>query len=554
MFGIPSAFPPFCSPSILEAWHYTPNMSSPSKGRRRSSLSAAFDHFRNKCRRTRIDSLLSPPKLDSGTSNDEEEDFSPSDPEGVPLAIGSSDQSPGPTEKIDEFKREEEAKEEDKDSRCDSRLPKFIFDDDGFGDLELGVGESTSPSPDEDERLLSALADFSAEATEPEDFGRYFSLARQRNTGKGPQEEQISPTESVSTGVANASVSAGSMTRLLHSDCSGSTLDFEVGVPLHRTAAKGNLRQEWTTQVQTEPQTQEQTLMQSTYASLDEVVKDTVLMKEDESQEESERAKDVPVMRTVDGVRLDAKPLIRHSGTSAPPHSSLQLHEEATAMLKTAPAPQGQSLHRPQLTSAFSSSSESSGDPIQLDQRRRSTIKPYHPLPSPGVSTQRHQTTIDTRPRLPSYPPHPPSITSAPKDNIPGPKAISYSHTPPLLSAASKLTSGPSKTKSYTALSSPSSIWSFHNRLTAKLNTAISNGDVKATQIGVKERVRRLSGAKGLQQGWEAGAKRMSGWGKEIGEAVVASGGVGVGWGDRGGDGDEVGRRSAGIYYGGGFV
>jgi hypothetical protein len=533
-------------------------MSSPSKGRRRSSLSAAFDHFRNKCRRIRIDGLLSPPKVDSGTSNDEEEDFSPDDSEGVPLTTGSSDQSPGPAEKRDEVKGEEETKEEDKDSRCDSRLPKFIFDDDGFGDLELGAGKSTSPSPDEDERLLSALADFSAEATEPEDFGRYFSLSRQRNTGKGPQEEQISPTESVSTGVANASVSAGSMTRLLHSDCSGSTLDFEVGVPLHRTAGKGHLRQEWTTQVQTEPQTQEQTLVQSTYASMDQVVENTVLMKESEGEEESEREKGVSVMRTVDGVRLDAEPLVRHTGTSAPPHSSLQLHEEATAMLKTAPAPapapQGPSLHRPQLTSAFSSSSESSGDPIQLDQRRRSTIKPYHPLPSPGASTKRHQTTIDTRPRLPSYPPHPPSIISAPKDNIPGPKAISYSHTPPLLSAASKLTSGPSKTKSYTALSSPSSIWSFHNRLTAKLNAAISNGDVKATQIGVKERVRRLSGAKGLQQGWEAGAKRMSGWGKEIGDAVVASGGVGVGWGDREGEGDEVGRRSASVYYGDGLV
>jgi hypothetical protein len=257
-------------------------------------------------------------------------------------------------------------------------------------------------------------------------------------------------------------------------------------------------------------------------------------------------------MRTVDGVRLDANPLIRHSGVSAPAHSSLQLHEEATVMLKT--APQEAPPQRPQLTSTFSSSSESSRDSLQLDQRRRSTIRPYHPLPSPGVSTKRHQTTIDTRPRLPSYPPHPPLITSAPKDSIPGPKQISYSHTPPLLAAASKLTSGPTKSKSYTALSSPSSIFSFHNRLTAKLNTAISNGDVKATQIGVKERVRRLSGARGLQQGWEAGAKRMSGWGKDIGEAVVASGGVGVGWGDQRGEEGEVGRRSAGVYYGGGFV
>ena len=108
--------------------------------------------------------------------------------------------------------------------------------------------------------------------------------------------------------------------------------------------------------------------------------------------------------------------------------------------------------------------------------------------------------------------------------------------------------------KLYTKLSSPSEIFTFHSNLNKKLDTAISNGAVKASQIGVKERVRRLSATKGLQQGWESSARRMSGWGKEIGEAVVASGGVGVGWGNGRGDEREVGKRSAGVYYGGGFV
>ncbi|KAI4746053.1 hypothetical protein E4T50_03620 [Aureobasidium sp. EXF-12298] len=536
-------------------------MSSSSKGRRRSSLSAAFDHFRKKCRKTRIDSLLSPPKLDSGTSNEEEEDFSPSDSDGVPLTTGSSDQSPGQAESKDEDVVKKE-KEEDEQSRCDSKLPQFIFDDDGFGDLELAAEQSNFTSPDEDERLLSALGDFSAEVTEPEDFGRYFSLSHQRKHGKDRQEEQISPTESASTGGANAyAASASSLTHLLHSDNSGSTLDFEVGVPLQRTAAKGALQREWTTQVQTEPQTQEQTLVQSTYASLDEIVKDTVMMKENETEENSGREKDVPVMRTVDGVRLDARPLIRHSGISAPPHSSLQLHEEATTTLKTATEASGATheatIHRPQPNSWFSDSSESSGESMKMDvpsHRRRSTIKPAQPQPTTDIRTKRHQTTIEPRPRLPSYPPHISSITSAPRDTQPMPKGISYAHTPPLLT---ELSTGPNaaplKPKLYTNLHNPSDVTSFHRSLNQKLDAAISTGAVKASQIGVKERVRRLSGSRTLQQGWEAGARRMSGWGREIGEAVVASGGVGVGWGDRRDEGD-VGKRSAGVYYGGGFV
>lgn len=483
------------------------NMSSPSKGRRRSSLSAAFDHYRKKCRKTRIDSLLSPPKLDSGTSNEGEEDFSPSDSEGVPLTTGSSDQSPGEAEREDEDGGREE-EEEDERSRCDSKLPQFIFDDDGFGDLELAAEQSNFTSPDEDERLLSALGDFSAEVTEPEDFGRYFSLSHQRNHGKERQEEQISPTESVDTGGANANAaSASSLTHLLHTDNSGSTMNFEVGVPLQRTVAKGALQRERTTQVQTKPQTQEQTLVQSAYASLDEIVKDTVFMKENETEKDSGRERDVPVMRTVDGVRLDARPLIRHSGISAPPHSSLLLHEEATATLKTTTEAAGStheaSIHRPRPNSWFFDSSESSGESMKMDlpsHRRRSTIKPVQP--QPDIRTKRHQTTIEPRPRLPSYPTHISSITSAPKDTQPQPKGISYAHTPPLLT---ELFSGPNaappQPKFYTNLHSPSDVSSFHRSLNRKLDAAISTGAVKASQIGVKERVRRLSGSRTLQQG-----------------------------------------------------
>jgi hypothetical protein len=54
---------------------------------------------------------------------------------------------------------------------------------------------------------------------------------------------------------------------------------------------------------------------------------------------------------------------------------------------------------------------------------------------------------------------------------------------------------------------------------------------------------------------WGAGAWRVGERGREIGEAVVASGSVGVGWGDMGTRAEEaMGRRSAGVWYGGGFV
>ncbi|KAH0371905.1 hypothetical protein KCU65_g1629, partial [Aureobasidium melanogenum] len=539
-------------------------MSSPSsKGRRRSSLSAAFDNFCNKCRRTRIDSLLSPPKLDSGPSNDEEESFnSPSDEEGVPLTTTSGDKSPGT--------RDEDPHEqaESTHSRCDSRLPEIVFDDCSFSTgFEIGARDNDT-SPDENNRLVSALADFTAEATEPEDFGRYFSLSRQGNDCQTAN-SNISPTETTAT----EPPSMHSMSRLLQADDSASTLDFQIGVPLQRSLAKSNLQEEWTTQVQTEPQTQEQSLAQSTYASLDEVVKETVLIGKvkDASQEEEgmmRRGKATSLMKTVDGVRLDARPLVRHSGTAAPPHSSLQLCDvsEPSSFGSVDARRQGVvGQPRPQLTSWFSSSSESSTEGIQLSlpsYRRRNNKKTDPSPPATTLRRKRHQTTHDTRPLLSSpppfsKPPKPSDITSAPRDtqaDKPRNKPMEFSHTPPLR---------PNSTSAYTTLPSASSISNFHFTLNAKLDAAISTGAIKAHQVGVKERVRRLSGARrSLQQGWEAGgrvvtegARRMSGWGRGIGEAVVASGGVGVGWGDVAGHGDDdVGRKSASMYYGGGFV
>lgn len=549
-------------------------MSSPAKGRRRSSLSAAFDHFRNKCRRTRIDSLLSPPKLDSGTSNDDDSFNSASDSEGVRLTTNPSDRSSG-SEAAKENPDEDTGEHaESTDSRCESRLPGFSFDDCSFSTgFELGAQDSDT-SPDEDKRLVSALADFTAEATEPEDFERYFPLARRSNNGK-VSEESISPTDDMAT----ATASVHSMSRLLQSDDSGSTLDFEIGVPLQRTLARKDLQKEWRTQVQTEPQTQEQSLVQSTYASLDEVVKETVLIEQDkdglqELESTTARARRATPMKTVDGVRLDARPLVRHSGTAAPPHSSLQLCDVSGpgSISSTTSGPvdtrrQGVLYQtRPQLTSWFSSSSESSTEGIQLSlpsYRRRSTkTSDLHP-PSTALRRKRHQTTHDTRPLLSSHPPFssppkPSDITSAPRDNQADKhkaKPMEYSHTPPSFK--------PQASKAYTTLSSASFISSFHTTLNAKLNTAISTGAIKPNQVRGKEKVRKLSGArKSLQHGWEAsgravteGARRMSGWERGIGEAVVASGGVGVGWGDVGGEEDEgVGKRSASVYYGGGFV
>ncbi|KAK6000102.1 hypothetical protein QM012_004090 [Aureobasidium pullulans] len=335
-------------------------MSSPSKSRRRSSLSAAFDHFRNRCRRTRIDSLLSPPKLDSGTSNDENESFeSPSDDEGLPLTTISSDQGSGSGEGDMHDQAESTA------SRCDSRLPEFTFENCSLSaGSEIGATEdSKATSPDEDNRLVSALGDFTAEATEPEDFGRYLGLARRRRSKSKNVERDISPTRTTETGPR----SVDSLSRLLSSDDSASTLDCEIGVPLQRTLARRNLQLEWTTQVQTEPQTQEQSLLQSTYASLDEVVKETVLAEKHEQGLQELRRRLAPPMKTVDGVRLDARPLVRHSGTAAPPHTSLQLcHVSGPGSISSITSESGgmrrQGLGgqpRPQLTSWFSSSSES---------------------------------------------------------------------------------------------------------------------------------------------------------------------------------------------------
>jgi len=69
--------------------------------------------------------------------------------------------------------------------------------------------------------------------------------------------------------------------------------------------------------------------------------------------------------------------------------------------------------------------------------------------------------------------------------------------------------------------------------------------------------VRRISG-RALQQGVARSGRAVRRWSVGVGEAVVAGGGLGVGWGDVGGSGREegirVGKRSASVYYGGGFV
>ncbi|CAD0097197.1 unnamed protein product [Aureobasidium mustum] len=460
-------------------------MSSPSKSRRRSSLSAAFDHFRNKCRRTRIDSLLSPPKLGSETSNDENDSLdSTSDSEGVPLTANSGDKSSGSG-------AEKEGRDEDKleqaestHSRCDSRLPEFSFDGCSLGTgFELGVEDSESTSPDEDKRLVSALADFTAEATEPEDFERYFALSPRGNNAT-VSEKSISPTGNTAT-------------------------------------APESLQQEWTTQVQTEPQTQEQTLARSTYASLDEVVKETVLIEQhkdvlEEPQGAMARRRSAPPMETVDGVRLDARPLVRHSGTAAPPHSSLQLCDisgPGSSSLKTSGQAdtkrQGVPYQpRPQLTSWFSSSSESSTEGIHLNfpsYRRRNSKKTDLSPPSTALRKKRHQTTHDTRPLLSSpppfsNPPKPSDVTSAPKDNQADKskaKPMEYSHTPPDMQ--------PTASRGYTTLSSAPSISAFHHNLNTELFNAIESGDIKANRVGTKKEVRRFSGTRrSLQQGWEA--------------------------------------------------
>ncbi|THV93889.1 hypothetical protein D6D27_04113 [Aureobasidium pullulans] len=576
-------------------------MSAPLSRTRR--LSSVWDNFRNKYRKTRIDSLLSPPNLDSG--DDKKSGYS--DPGGKLLPSDyDSDRSPGSTGR-------QSFSEDEVVSPCDSKLPDFQFPP-AISGFEVGgdeENESDGTSSDQDGRIAAAIDNFTVEATEPEDIGRYFSHDARKTGDDATISEQISPTGSMDTGA-----SADSTSGLLHSDNSGSTLSFEVGVPLQRTVANRNLQQ-WKTQVQTEPQTAEQSLAQSTYISLDEVVHDTGWMVE---EQERAKHKEREVPRTVDGVRLDARPLIRHTGTSAPPHSSLQLHtfasrqqhidaldegqvspkkiaepvsEASTSQTMAAPSAQ----RRPQPISWFSSSSDSSVQSLRLNltnqtYRRRSTIRPPPTIPlsrpqllssSPSqqpITSKRHQTTNETVLGVPtsssisntsnpffsapsSYPPKPPKLATAAPTSHPKPK-IEYSHTPPRIHArqiqSRRVSSKP--LTAYTSLSTPSAISTFHSTLTSRLHLAISSGDIKASQVPVKERVRRISGKslqQGLQQGVARSGRAVRRWSVGVGEAVVAGGGLGVGWGDvGGGSGMEeemgVGKRSASVYYGGGFV
>lgn len=562
-------------------------MSEPLSRTRR--LSSAWDNFRNKCRKTRIDSLLSPPNLDSG---DDSKSFL-SDSAGKLLSSDS------------DFYEEEAI------SPCDSKLPDLQFPPaiSGFENEHENENESVGTSPDQDRRIAAAIDNVTVDSTEPEDIGSYFSRASRRDDHDGTISEQISPSGSMDTGV-----SANSTSGLLHSDNSGSTLDYEVGVPLQRTLANKNLQQ-WKTQVQTEPQTAEQSLTQSTYASLGEVVHDTGWMAEEQGKA---KHKEREVPRTVDGVRLDARPLIRHTGTSAPPHSSLQLHtfasrqqyveasDEGQVPLKkvsvtnlpeasktqTLAAPSAQ--RRPQPISWFSSSSDSSVQSLRLNltnqtYRRRSTLRPpllqaqpqFPPSTSSHlpITSKRHRTTNESVLGVPpfppisntsnpsvttsstTYPPKPPRI-AAPTSNPRHQNKLEYSHTPPSLPLQGRRGNNTKSIAAYTALSTPSAVSSFHNDLVARLSAAIDNGLIKASRVPVKERVRRISGARAMQQGviasgravrrWSVGVGE---WGQGFSEAVVAGGGLGPGWGDTGRDGErDVGARSAATYYGGGFI
>jgi len=90
-------------------------MSAPLSRTRR--LSSVWDNFRNKYRKTRIDSLLSPPNLDSG--DDKKSGYS--DLEGKLLPSDyDSDRSPGSTGR-------QSFSEDEVVSPCDSKLPDFQF-------------------------------------------------------------------------------------------------------------------------------------------------------------------------------------------------------------------------------------------------------------------------------------------------------------------------------------------------------------------------------------------------------------------------------------------
>lgn len=552
-------------------------MSSPRGARR---LSTAFDNFRNKCRRTRIDSLLSPPKPDSGAEE------SPSQLEGVPLT-GDDDIA---------YK-----------SKTVGEQAEFLF----ASDLELGL-DSDVESPEENKRLTAALADFTGEATSPEEFERYFSEYRRQ------QSEQISPTGSMDTGASETSP------RSLTTAGSGSTMEFEIGVPLERTVAQHHV--EYQTQVQTEPQTQEQSLVQSTYISLDQIVQDAGWTVQEQ--------RNVP-KQTVDGMRLDGRPLLRHTGTAAPPHSCLSVptysdfaqqssssldvhlqfegfsqthysggHAEISEMRSTldappdlpqdiglTPAPRQQ---RARPVSWFSNSSEE--DEVynaypdhshlrHVEASSYSMAPPPAPIPQHQQQTRhflsKRQRTInnsrfDGQEKNSSNPSaHVPSLNTNPFTNKPSLPSTSFPHPPtteptepalPLIAPLPKRPANYAHTPptflpphrqqlnlalslaSYTSLHSPHAIQNFHLDLCNRLHTAIATGGIRAAQIPVKERVRRLSGAKMAYGGAKVvqGARRMSrGMGKLGAGAVDAVAGVGtagVGWGSLAREAEREGR------------
>lgn len=556
-------------------------MSSPTLGNRR--LSNAFDNFRNKVRRGRIDSLLSPPKPDSGAES------SPSEWEGVPLTS---------TESLDVASH--------------LGIPKYGREPLNFtlaSDFETGVGSGTT-SPDENKRIAAALGDFKAECTEPDEFERFLWKSDGKpNMAASQKQGHVSPTGSVETGIPTPP----DIISLRQADSLMIT-NFEIGVPLERT--KAHQYENYQTQVQTEPQTAEQTYVQSTYVSLDQMVHEADWMMQE---------REVP-RTTVDGLRLDARPLLRHSGISAPPHSQLRIdtlpvhanqagkdnveldHEAAhdgylrnhftdlDVSIQSAPLkpPAIPSFPLANEGTDFSSSSEEAHnykypdcshwrnvgnvappelhfssersrlihDAFCFDERkdastsasprsRSSSTDNVHQLPVARRSNKRTRrdafiTSTTQTHHEPNDAPMRPVIPMEQKPLRMG----QYSHTPPNI---------PLPPSNYTNLHNIQHIRAFHNEVVTRLQSRIASGDIKASQIPVKERVRRISGAGGARVA--QGVRKIGRAGKEVskglGEAMVGSGAVGVGWRDASAEAEgqgRVGERSGLVYYGAGFV
>jgi hypothetical protein len=576
----------------------TTTMTSPkSKGSRK--LSAAFDNFRNKCRKTRIDSLLSPPSkpeadVDGGDKGSSASSSSGGtsglDDEGLKLI---SDDDGGMDSKFDS-----------KDSVVAKQRSTFVLDDNEAED------EESVTSADENNRLLTALADFTAEPTDTEDFEHYFrfsdSLSCFDTTAAttaitsqvGVDEERISP------GARSGRVldTALPLPHVLPTGASGSTLSFEIGVPLQRSGFPHGY-----VQVQQAREQQQDTCIWQDEAVYTDT--DTGIMTEAENQKKQQRG----ARKTVDGVKMDARPLLRHTGISAPPHSSLRVHtalnDETEHLLQrhwtggssssfdmstttAAAAVSKTSSRHLRPVSSFSWSSDSSASTTTLTTTTTTTGERYgrqftdsransiaqqpendinlsafsSATTAPRLHRTSHTSSLHTHyNNSTSLPTKATTATttclSAPLQQQEQKLHFGYSHTPPIPPLnprrfhQNQYRRPPLST--YTALLTSTQISLFHAHLTSLLTNAISTGRIPASQIPVRERVRRLSGvsARVVRQG----GVKVGEWARGFGEGIIAGGGVGVGWGEvvgsaAGDENSDVGRRSGLVYYGGGFV